>query len=619
VPKARYVFYRATFIPSATAGPTLDKVTIPSSTSVEVADKWSTVPGGAFVLNAAQGFDIDTSEYVYGSRSMHCTVPGVGPYAMYSAPIQVRAGRSYILTGLMKSLGNSGAQFRLVDITGLTISNPDGTAIASIIDPVTMQQALSGDADWFTTDQRDVNRYATPIWVAPNDTTVFVMLRSGNVAGAQCWWDGIKLEESSVATPWGPSAVGAVIIDAGGVQVDGYDGGILRYRGTAGGIRDLVDGGANGLKFGGDSNLWSPIQGHLQTDAFIDTPRGFILPGSMGSADLRNLVPNPGFETRDPTSSCNCRGWIASNAAPRADAHSVYTRSGQASLQVAVGGTQTYVTSDRFPVDGLTDYLIGAWACGYGPNGDATAKVGISVRWYDYLGNSAGGDSGFGAVTTGQTQAWVPLNPTQALVTAPRTAVSAMFIFTMPPASAGTLYLDDASMVEATQFAAPMTRQFWLDIGNAGLDGGTLVTSGASPNLARQVSLADAATQALYWVGLMPADAIAGNVDLIVPWQPGSTDGTAHSIRWSITTRTMNVNAGAAGAGTTVAVTPAASTTSTDVIRQDTIPGITMGGGAFNPGDRFRIHLQRLGADAADTYVGACKVLGLGISYKAFR
>jgi hypothetical protein len=178
VPKARYVFYRATFIPSATAGPTLDKVTIPSSTSVEVADKWSTVPGGAFVLNAAQGFDIDTSEYVYGSRSMHCTVPGVGPYAMYSAPIQVRAGRSYILTGLMKSLGNSGAQFRLVDITGLTISNPDGTAIASIIDPVTMQQALSGDADWFTTDQRDVNRYATPIWVAPNDTTVFVMLRS---------------------------------------------------------------------------------------------------------------------------------------------------------------------------------------------------------------------------------------------------------------------------------------------------------------------------------------------------------------------------------------------------------------------------------------------------------
>jgi hypothetical protein len=483
VPKARYVFYRATFIPSATAGPTLDKVTIPSINSTEVADKWAANLGGAYVLNTAGGYDIDTGEYVYGSRSLHCTVPGVGPYVMSSAPIQVRAGRSYILTGLMKSVGNSGAQFRLADSGGATLSNPDGTLIASIISagppPV---QAIQGDAEWFTPDLRDVNRYATPVWVSPSDQTVYVVVRAGGTAGAQCWWDGIKLEESSVATPWGPSAVGAVIIDAGGVQIDGSEGGILRYRGSANGLRDLVDGGANGLMFGGDANLWSPASKHLQTDSLIDTPRGSILPISSG-ADLRNLVGNPGFEVRDATSSCNARGWSATNAVSRTDANSVFTHTGQASMSVSAMATQSYLTSAQFPVDGNTEYVGTGWVCGYSSNpGGNTANSALYLRWYDYNGVQIGGDANLsGSVVSGTAQSWQRYNPSFAGVVSPKNAVMAMLFVTFPAQTAGDIILIDDMAVYRAETIRSIVRMDGFMVDNIGANANNVAMGRFNP------------------------------------------------------------------------------------------------------------------------------------------
>jgi hypothetical protein len=372
VPKARYVFWRATFIPSSTAGPTLDKVVIPSSAAVEVVDKWHATLGGSDGVNTAGGFDIDTSEYVYGSRSLHCTVPGAGPYLMSSQAIQVRAGRSYILTGLMKSLGNSGAQFRLADSSGATFTNPDGTPIASIISPGTPPtQVLSGDADWFTTDQRDVNRYATPVWVSPTDQTVYVILRAGNTAGAQCWWDGIKLEESSVATPWGPSAVGATIIDAGGVQVDGSEGGILRYRGSAGGIRDLVDGGVHGLKFGGDTEISSPVAGRgIRVDTALEVAggsysawrflnngavRGMMDYGTSGTDDIRLLTATgaAGAEAYQERMR-----WRAADGALIVPTGQITNIKGMVMLP--------FVWSGTLPATGATDMVLADFATGQG-------------------------------------------------------------------------------------------------------------------------------------------------------------------------------------------------------------------------------------------------------------
>jgi hypothetical protein len=92
------------------------------------------------------------------------------------------------------------------------------------------------------------------------------------------------LEESTVATPWSPGTVGASIVDAGGVQIDGSRGGLFRYRGRDGGVRSIVEGGAKGLVFGGDTELWSPKAGTLLAGS---KPLGGTYP---------NLLANGGFK-----------------------------------------------------------------------------------------------------------------------------------------------------------------------------------------------------------------------------------------------------------------------------------------------------------------------------------
>lgn len=233
VSKQRYLFHRVWLIPSSSAGPTLSKLTVPVDFAVQTVDHWyADYVGGAL----AAPWSVDTGEYVYGTRSITRDGNGIVGAAL-SAPIKLRAGRSYILTGLMKSEGNSGAMFSLYDDTTVMLS-PSGEAINS--------EMLTASRDWFEASQYDVYRYRTPVFVAPTDMEVFVRLRMNGAAGTAAWWDAIKLEESTVATPWGPSAVGAVSIDAGGVQVDGSKGGVFRLRSSTGKTMELSSVGLYG-------------------------------------------------------------------------------------------------------------------------------------------------------------------------------------------------------------------------------------------------------------------------------------------------------------------------------------------------------------------------------------
>ena len=68
-------------------------------------------------------------------------------------------------------------------------------------------------------------------------------------------------------TPWSPSYVAnAVVLDAGGLQIDAFNGGLFRLRGLGGGVRDTVDLGPGGLVFAGDTELTSPSDGILAAD-----------------------------------------------------------------------------------------------------------------------------------------------------------------------------------------------------------------------------------------------------------------------------------------------------------------------------------------------------------------
>jgi hypothetical protein len=200
-------------------------------------------------------WSVDASEFVYGSRSARKDCDGNWP-GLRSEPIPLRAGRSYILTGLMKSEGASEANIMLLNpATNNGLQNSAGETIQT--------EKLLATRDWFRPDGNDTYRYRSPVYVAPSDMEVYAYLQANGPSGTRAWFDAVKLEESTVATPWSPGTVGASIVDAGGVQIDGSRGGLFRYRGRNGGVRDIVEGGAKGLVFGGDTEVSSPANGIL--------------------------------------------------------------------------------------------------------------------------------------------------------------------------------------------------------------------------------------------------------------------------------------------------------------------------------------------------------------------
>lgn len=246
VPKRRFLLYRVWFIPNATDGPVLDRITIPADSTVTLIDHWYLWYNQPF----GSPWSMDSGEYVYGTRSLTVSKVGSGSWSpgVHSEPIQLRAGRSYILSGLMKSQGNSGAKIEMISEVGNWL-------VAT--------ESLTETRDWFHPDNLDTYRYRTPVYVAPSDMIVYAYCNVAPPVGEsiRAWFDAIKLEESTVATAWSPGAVGASTVDAGGVQVDGSKGAVFRYKGSAGGIRDVVAGGPNGLVFATDTEVESPSTG----------------------------------------------------------------------------------------------------------------------------------------------------------------------------------------------------------------------------------------------------------------------------------------------------------------------------------------------------------------------
>jgi hypothetical protein len=279
-----HLFWRAWFLPYNNTAPTMDKVVVSSTGGAALdLDKWTkdaTFPAGQapkkpHVFSAP--WAVDRSEYVYGSRSVRCDVAGAGPYLLWSEQsYHLRAGRSYILTGLMKSggtdPGNSGACFELQDAAGNTLKQADNVTL--IRSPVLTKATLFYDVTGL-----DVNRYKTPVYtVGAADIDVYVVLRAGGTAGTKAWWDAIKLEESTVATPWAPGAVGATIVDAGGIQIDATKGGVFRLKGSDGQPRSLVELGAQGLLLAGDTNISSPADGTIAVDGVPVRMGAYTLP-----------------------------------------------------------------------------------------------------------------------------------------------------------------------------------------------------------------------------------------------------------------------------------------------------------------------------------------------------
>lgn len=160
-----------------------------------------------------------------------------------------------------------------------------------------------------------------------------------------------------------------------------------------------------------------------------------------------------------------------------------------------------------------------------------------------------------------------------------------------------------------------ITRKFFLGPEDATLDGATFATLGASPDLTRVIAYADGATQGAHWSFMVPADWASGGLTVVPVWSPGATDGTAHTVRWSFKAKKMDAGSTVTAAGTTTTFTGDSAARTVDVLVYET--GSSMNVTPAAAGDLQRIEVRRIGADAADTYVGVVNLLGLIVSYTA--
>jgi len=216
-------------------------------------DKWSL--GG----HAGDTIGLSTAQRRFGAKSLKfATVAAVdNRYAWQDVPVV--PGVTYTLSGYVNTP---------VPLTGgdVRLRVYQGGGFTNILDPAGPYVTVPSPVVTDTTGQPDGwQRLVMTFTAPPGWTSIRVVPHyTGSSAVVESWYlDGMKLEEGPVATPWQAGAIGSVILDSGGIAVDGAAGGAFRLRGSTGGARDIVELGANGLVFGGDMPVSSPTSGIL--------------------------------------------------------------------------------------------------------------------------------------------------------------------------------------------------------------------------------------------------------------------------------------------------------------------------------------------------------------------
>jgi hypothetical protein len=224
VPLQQYFFYKAWLLAwgaSPATSPSLDALVLDYSATILTPDSWvrSDTTSGVILT--------DPGSYVYGSHSLRIAANGA-KYAYQT--ITVLPNTNYVLSGRIKAQGNAQARLALWDVSDNVLVN--GTLVTATQDFPAVPEAL--------------------YWYSGSNTQVKVVCHAAGSSGTYAWFDTLKLEASTVVTPWSPGQVGraGMAVDAGGLQIDASAGAILRLRGSSGGIDDLVQLGAHGLTIG---------------------------------------------------------------------------------------------------------------------------------------------------------------------------------------------------------------------------------------------------------------------------------------------------------------------------------------------------------------------------------
>jgi hypothetical protein len=225
-------------------------MTFRCNVSVLIPDNWSFQP--------AIDWSLDVNTRRFGTQSLKCVV-GASAGDRYTFPfrqsvgddIPVAQNTTYTFSGWLKTK----APFT------------HGSALLALYSGGST--ALRAQSAFITDTSASVEgwkRIAITYTTQPGETLLRPTLyysHADSLGGDVFWWDGVKMEEGSVATAWTPGFVGdAVVLDSNGIAVDAAAGGIMRLRGSAGGLYDVVNLGAKGLTFG-EGELFGSVAGGM--------------------------------------------------------------------------------------------------------------------------------------------------------------------------------------------------------------------------------------------------------------------------------------------------------------------------------------------------------------------
>jgi hypothetical protein len=236
-----------------------------------------------------------------------------------------------------------------------------------------------------------------------NDKVRPVVYCDGWTSGQSILLDGSIVEEGTVIRSYTPGLVNSpAVIEGGGVQIDGLQGGILRLRGSSGGLRDVIELGANGLVFGGTSdtaNLYSPSANTLKTDDSLfaadlrhDSQLNFVVGGATGAAVISDglyLPPSKAVIFEGATSDANEISLVGADATADRTI-TLPNASGTVALTSDLTGTtfdltgDVTVTAGSFTLGAANSYVVTVNNDGHSHTGTTLSGIALGT---DTTGN----------------------------------------------------------------------------------------------------------------------------------------------------------------------------------------------------------------------------------------
>lgn len=239
----------------------------------------ATPPFNWAFVGAGNPWSRDESQHKSGGNSLKCdldaaTVSGTTLNATQDVD-GIDPTQNYVLSAWIKGsnvVGSGNATIRIY---------PGGTTTPQL--KASTNYPIAALGDW----QRIVLPL-TPEDIAGNTSLrVGMYVTRGTLPTGVIWFDDVMLSEGVVAPAYVPAVMGPpAVLDASGVVIDGKAGGVFQLIGSAGGARDIVELGVNGLKFGGDTELSSPSVGKLAVDGVTLTPRAYYMLGPFERVDV---------------------------------------------------------------------------------------------------------------------------------------------------------------------------------------------------------------------------------------------------------------------------------------------------------------------------------------------